>query len=183
MDKIMQPIKRKVTANNIDIDGICYPLVYNACASHNTSHPLLLVGSYPIITIKHDSGIPCQVDVERAKIAIESFEVSARKYAFMMDFGIAGVTATALVIDNLDPATIKAEHYHMQLEHFVVIEARVKDEQWFKFAVFDQAMGERILKLLGKEYSYSSGDGRNYYNLPELGDAKMQASLALAGAN
>jgi hypothetical protein len=176
---------KNLKAMNISIDGVNYPLTYNSNASHNTSYPLLMVGSYPLISIKHDCGIPCAIEVERAKIAIDSFQLSERKYAFMMDFGIAGATSSTLVIDNLDPSKIKADHYHMQLEHFVVVESRIKDENWFKFSVFDQAMGERILKMLGKEYSYSylSGDGRNYYNLPEIGDTKMKASLALSGAN
>lgn len=170
-------ITSKEKATNIIVDGNFYRLAYNSPVTHGQSSPLVMVGDYPIITIEHNYGVPLEKDIERARIALKTFKASEQKYAYLPDFSITLSAPKQLIVSELNPNSIKSDEYQMQGMHFIVIEAKIADKNWFKFAVFDCVMARKILLLLGKEYSYSCYNTRNHFNLPEIGDAKIKALL------
>lgn len=135
---------------SIEIDGETFTLGVLHASNHLPSYPYILVGSeapfIPLISVEHLDFVPTEEAIGRARVAIASYRQSNGVYCKINDPSL-DYEDREFTLAMVDPAKATIDEYCMFGIRHVVVESRIVDSQWYRFAVFDAHLCELLLAL------------------------------------
>lgn len=138
---------------SIDIDGETLELKMLTAVTHNHNYPYVMIDGRPICSIEFYGTEPSSEEaIERARISIETYKKSGRKYCSIPDMSLDYDKYESLNVDKLDMSKLNVDLYNQfNVPHLVVESKDIKN--YCRWAIFDIELAREITSLEKKKYA------------------------------